>query len=193
MRVRLLASFGVFLVLSGTRVFAQANVNQNTTTWLYVDAVKGNDGNSGNSSAPFRTIQTAVDNADQTGGGVTIIVNPGVYRENVTIQNHASGNAQLTLQAAVTGTAVIAGSEIITGWKQQNATTYMTFWPYDLGSCSIPSGWYMKLCAHHDSKGSRDGQRGSSNPGDAFQRYAAGHLLYRRSISPAAYRTACGY
>ena len=90
MRMRLLASFGVFLVLSGTRVFAKANVNQNSGTWLYVDAVNGNDGNSGNSSAPFRTIQAAVDNADRTGGGVTIIVNPGVYRENVTIQNHGS-------------------------------------------------------------------------------------------------------
>jgi hypothetical protein len=145
MRMRLLASFGVFLVLSGTRVFAQANVNQNPATWFYVDAVKGNDGNSGNSSAPFRTIQAAVDNADHTGGGVTIIVNPGVYRENVTIQNNGSGNAPLTLQAAVTGTAVIAGSEIITGWMQQNATTYMAYWPYDLGSCPIPSGWYMSF------------------------------------------------
>ena len=109
MRMRLLASFGVFLVLSGTRVFAQANVNQNSGTWFYVDAVNGNDGNSGNSSAPFRTIQAAVDNADQTGGGVTIIVNPGVYRENVTIQNHGSGNAQLTFSCWV-GTAFPKGS-----------------------------------------------------------------------------------
>ncbi|HET6207738.1 MAG TPA: right-handed parallel beta-helix repeat-containing protein [Terracidiphilus sp.] len=40
---------------------------------------------------------------------------------------------------------MIAGSEIITGWKQQNATTYMTYWPYNLGSCPIPSGWYMSF------------------------------------------------
>jgi hypothetical protein len=125
MRVRLLASFGVFPVLSGTRVFAQANVNQNSTTSFYVDAVNGNNGNAGNSSAPFKTLQAAIDNADQlnhSGSGVTIIVKPEVYRENVTIQNHGSTSPSLTVQASVTGTAVIAWSEIITGWNQQNAT-----------------------------------------------------------------------
>ena len=116
---------------------------------------------------PFSTIQAAVDNADKLnkkGTAVTIIVNPGIYREHVMIQNHGATSAPLTVQAAVTGKAVITGSEIITGWQQQNPTTYMTYWPYDLGSCPIPPGWYIVFRAHHPAKGSRDGQRGFAYP-----------------------------
>jgi Right handed beta helix region len=145
---RLSAFLGVFLALAGARMFAQANVNPNPSTWLYVDAFVGNDGNSGLQSSPFKTIQAAVNAANvlnQARNGVTIIVNPGVYRESVNVSNDASTSAPLIIQAATTGTAVIAGSEIMTGWEQQNSTTYMTAWPYDLGYCAIPSGWNMYI------------------------------------------------
>ncbi len=127
-------------------MFAQANVNQYLPIWLYVDAVVGNDSNSGAQTSPFKTIQAAVNLANalnQQGTGVAIVVNPGVYRESVSIQNQNSTSAPLLVQAAVPGTAVITGSEIITGWQQQKPTVYMAKWPYDLGPCAIPSGWYM--------------------------------------------------
>lgn len=148
MRIRLAAFIGLFLALSGTYVFAQANVNQSTATSLYVDAVSGNDGNIGSPSAPFKTIQAAVNVSNllnQSGVGVAIIVNPGVYRESVNIQNVGSTSAPLVVQASVTGTAVIAGSEIMTGWRQQNSTTYMTRWRDDVGTCTNPPGWYMAI------------------------------------------------
>lgn len=138
------ASISAVLALSGTQVFAQANVNENQETWVYVDANAGSDSNSGSPQSPLKTIQTAVNFANslnQTGTAVRIIVNPGVYREYVTIQYDQSTTAPLTVQAEAPGTAVITGAEVVSGWKQQNATTYMSYWPHDVGSCAIPSGW----------------------------------------------------
>ena len=140
----LAASIRAVLVLSGTQVFAQANVNENQETYLYVDANAGSDTNSGSQQSPFQTIQTAVNVANalnQGGTGARIIINPGIYRESVNIQYDQSTTAPLTVQAATSGSAVITGSEVVSGWKQQNPTTYMTYWPHDVGYCAIPSGW----------------------------------------------------
>lgn len=142
------ASFLAVLALTGTRVFAQANVNENKETYLYVDAAVGSDGNSGSWQSPFKTIQYAVNVANslnQAGTGVRVIVNPGTYREYVNISNVSSTAAPFTLQAATPGTAIIAASDVVTNWKQQNATTYMTYWPYSAGPCAIPSGWPTTL------------------------------------------------
>jgi hypothetical protein len=120
------ASVVAVLALTGARVFAQANVNENKETYLYVDAAVGSDGNSGSQQSPFKTIQNAVNVANslnQTGTGVRVIVNPGTYREYVNIANVSSTAAPFTLQAATPGTAVIAASDVVTNWKQQNATT----------------------------------------------------------------------
>ena len=128
----------------GSRASAQANVVENQTTYVYVDANVGSDSNSGAQATPLKTIQAAINKANtynQQGVGVKVIVNAGVYREAVTIGNYKTTGATLTVQAAVAGTAVIAGSNVITGWTQQNATTYQAAWPYNLGYCAIPSGW----------------------------------------------------
>lgn len=138
------ASISAVLALSGTQVFAQANVNENQETYIFVDANAGNDTNSGSQQSPFRTIQMAVNFANalnQAGTGVRVVVNPGVYREAVTIQYDQSTAATLTVQAATPGTAVITGADVVSGWKQQNATTYMSYWPSGVGTCAIPSGW----------------------------------------------------
>jgi Right handed beta helix region len=132
------------LVVTGDRASAQANVTENQGTYLYVDAQFGSDGNSGAQTSPFKTIQAAINKANvynQQNVGVKVIVNPGIYREAVYITNYKSTSATLTVQAAVAGTAVIAGSNILTGWTQQTSAIYDTPWAYDLGYCSIPSGW----------------------------------------------------
>jgi hypothetical protein len=132
------------LAITGNRASSQANVVENQSTYLYVDAQNGADTNSGVQSAPFKTIQAAVNkaNADnQIGIGTKVMIAAGVYREFVNIGNYKSTSATLTLQAAVAGTAVIAGSNILTGWTQQTSTIYDTAWNYNLGYCAIPSGW----------------------------------------------------
>ena len=118
--------FAAFAVFAG-RASAQANVVENQTTLLYVDASAGSDSNAGAQSTPFKTIQAAVNKANslnQQGIGVKVIVNSGVYRESVAIGNYKTTSATLTIQAGVAGKAIIAGSNVVTGWSQQNATTW---------------------------------------------------------------------
>lgn len=132
------------LAVSGSRASAQANVIENQTSFLYVDAQLGSDSNSGAQSSPLKTIQVAINKANalnQQNIGVKVIVNAGVYREAVSIGNYKATSAPLTVQAAVAGTAVISGANVISGWTQQNATTYQAVWPYALGNCAIPAGW----------------------------------------------------
>ncbi len=139
-------SLSIFAV-SGFHALSQANVIENQTTLLYVDAQKGSDANPGTSSAPLRTIQAAVNKANtnnQKSIGTKIIVNSGVYRESVAINPVSKQTAvPLTIQAAVTGTAVISGANVLTNWSPDPSysSAYMTsFFPV-MGICSMPSGW----------------------------------------------------
>ena len=132
----------VTLVLLANRAIAQANETENQRTFLYVDANLGSDTNSGAQSSPFKTIQVGVNKANainQTGVGVKVVVNPGVYREFVNIGNYKTTNATFTLQAAITGTAIIAGSDVLTGWTQAG-DIYSRAW-INQSLCSVPSGW----------------------------------------------------
>ena len=43
-----------------TRMSAQANINENESSYIYVDANNGSDGNSGTAGSPLLTIQAAV-------------------------------------------------------------------------------------------------------------------------------------
>lgn len=132
------------LCLIANRASAQANVTENQSTYIYVDAKAGSDSNSGAQSSPFKTIQAAINKADtdnQNNIGVKVIVNPGVYRESVTIGNYKSTGAALTVQAASTGTAIIAGSNVITNWANAGGGIYSHVWTESLGWCAIPSGW----------------------------------------------------
>lgn len=134
------------LALAGTRVLSQANVTENQTTYIYVSTA-GSDSHSGTSSSPLRTIQAAVDRANtnnQKRIGTKVIVNSGVYRESVSINQISNqSTVPLTIQAASTGSAIIAGSEVLTGWStvSGHAYTYMHSWNYNFGYCAIPAGW----------------------------------------------------
>ena len=132
------------LLVTGSRVRAQANVVENQSNYLYVDAKTGSDSNSGAQTAPFKTIQAAINKAsslNQQGIGVKVIVNDGVYRESVTIGNYKSTSATLTVQAANTGNAIISGSDVVAGWTQENSTTWQAHFSHTTGFCAIPSGW----------------------------------------------------
>ncbi len=135
--------FAIFQV-TGSRASAQANVVENQTTYIYVDGNLGSDSNSGVQAKPYKTIQTGINKANslnQQGIGVKVIVNAAVYREAVIIGNYKVTSAPLTVQAAVAGTAIIAGSNVVTGWTQQNSTTWQAPFSDAAGFCAIPSGW----------------------------------------------------
>lgn len=135
------------VAVAGPRLFAQANVTENQTTVLYVDAQTGSDSNSGASSAPLKTIQAAINKANsnnQKSIGTRVVVNPGVYRETVNI-DPVSGQtaAPLTVQAAKNGTAIIAASDLLTGWSadSQYSGAYVANWVPAQSTCALPAAW----------------------------------------------------
>lgn len=135
------------LAFAGVRANSQANVNENQKTFLYVDTAKGSDSNPGTAAQPLKTIGAAVSKANannQKSIGTKIIVNPGVYREFVNVSSISKQtSAPLTLEAAVTGAAIVAGSDVLTGWSQDSESPliYSHSWNYNFGNCAIPSGW----------------------------------------------------
>jgi hypothetical protein len=135
------------LAFPGVRALSQAKVTENQTTYIYVDAEKGADGNVGSASWPFKTIQAAVNKADlnnQKSVGTKVIINAGVYRETVNIAPiSGQTSATMTIEAATAGTAIIAGSEVLTGWSLQSEkpVIYERTWPYYLGACALPYDW----------------------------------------------------
>ncbi len=143
-RKALFALLPAILLVLGIRASAQAHVTENQSTYLYVDAKTGNDGHTGAKSSPLKTIQAAVDKADtnnQKNIGTKIIVNSGVYRETVSVTAYRSTSAPITIQAAVTGGAIISASDVLTGWSAQSSGIYTHTWTPNLGTCAIPSGW----------------------------------------------------
>ncbi len=73
----------------------------------YVDSVKGNDSNSGISSAPWKTIQKAANTVE---GGSVVQVRPGKYDERVVIARSGLPGALITFKAQ--GSVVTQGFTI---------------------------------------------------------------------------------
>jgi len=142
-----IALFVSTLALLGSQAFSQAHVTENQTTLIYVDAKSGSDSNSGTQSSPLRTIQAAVTKAKTNNTksiGTKVLINPGVYREAVTIYSNSNQtSAPMTFQATQTGQAIIAGSDVLTNWYHttNNLSVFTHSWTYDFGSCAVPSGW----------------------------------------------------
>jgi hypothetical protein len=133
--------------IAGPFAYSQANVVENQTTILYVDAQSGSDANSGVSSAPLKTIQAAVNKANtnnQKSIGTKIIVNSGTYRETVNVDPvTAQTPVPLTIQAATSGAAIISASDVLTAWSPdpQYSGAYVANWTPAQSTCALPSGW----------------------------------------------------
>jgi Right handed beta helix region len=147
--MRTLKAFSALLLLailavSGNRASAQANIIENQSTYVYVDVSLGSDSNSGAQTKPFKTLQAGINKAitlNQQNIGVKVIVNSGVYRESIQIGNSKATRAPFTIQAAVTGGAVVSGADVVHGWTQQNSTTWQAPFSDTAGFCPVPSGW----------------------------------------------------
>ncbi|WP_348261031.1 right-handed parallel beta-helix repeat-containing protein [Telmatobacter sp. DSM 110680] len=137
----------IVLFIAEPSARSQANVIENQTTVLYVDAQKGSDSNVGSTSSPLKSIQAAVNKANvnnQNQVGTKIIVNAGVYRETVGINPISNQTTvPLTIQAAVTGTAIISGANVLSNWATDStySSAYTTSWYPTMGTCPLPSGW----------------------------------------------------
>ena len=125
---------------------------------FYVDTLSANanDANSGAADRPLRTIgKAAAIAADSSLGStnVRVIINPGVYRESVSLQpKGARANAAIHFQAKENGTAIIAGSDVWTGWQKQGAANVYTHpWPYQWGYGPL-SGRVAGECHAHANR-----------------------------------------
>lgn len=133
-------------MIHGNRALAQANINENQSTYIYVNGSTGSDSNSGTSSRPFRTIQAAVNQAvadARSGIGTKVVIASGTYRETVTL-NYRS-NVPITVQAASTGGVVIDGSNVLSGFWKPTSAVYAYSWKDTVAGCALPSGWYTGM------------------------------------------------
>ena len=143
------------LVALSTLVFSSMALSQGTgasvnesleTAFIYVDQYNGNDSNPGTITQPLQTIGASVTIAEtnnSNGIGSRVIINPGIYREAVTVsplQNQTS--LPITFEAAFNGTAIVSGSEAFVGWQVYagNNNIYTNSWPYAWGLCNTLAG-----------------------------------------------------
>jgi hypothetical protein len=123
--------------------FGQANINENLeTAYIYVNGTTGSDSNPGTQSKPLQTIGAAASMAqtnNQNSIGSRVIINPGTYRESVTL-NYSSRDTSLpiTFEAATNGTVIVSGATVYTGWVKYaaNPSIYTNSWLNDWGTCA---------------------------------------------------------
>lgn len=120
--------------------WAQANVNENLeTVTVYVDTVHGSDSNPGTQSKPYATIGKAASVAttnNQSNIGTRVIINPGTYREAVTlVKDGKTTTKPITFEAATNGTVVVSGADVWTGWTA-SSNLYTHSWQYRWGTCA---------------------------------------------------------
>ena len=80
----------------------------------YVDALSGtcNNAGPGTQAQPYCTINAAI--AAHSGPGITIVVNPGTYREQVTIPANGAAGSPFTIRASGPGVAIDGSDDFST-------------------------------------------------------------------------------
>jgi hypothetical protein len=123
--------------------WCQATVNESLeTAFIYVDATNGSDSNPGTAILPLQTIGAAESLAETNNVnniGSRVIINPGVYREAVSIESPYNVTSMpITFEAAVNGTAFVSGAQQYTGWQVDsgNNNVYTNTWAYAWGVCN---------------------------------------------------------
>jgi len=130
-----------------SQAWAQATIDEGEeTATLWVDASKGSDSNPGTQQKPLKTIGEAAAVAmtnNENSIGTKVIINPGTYREAITLQNNSKTTSlPMTFEAATNGTVTVSGADIWTGWNQYsgNSNIYTLAWPYQWGLCAADAG-----------------------------------------------------
>jgi hypothetical protein len=146
--IRLANAFAMvtgLVLLATAMVWGQANVNEGEeTAHVYVDGTKGSDSNSGAQSTPFKTLNKAVSVAitnNQKSVGTQVVINPGTYRESLTLTPSQKTSLPITLEAATKGTVTVSGADVWGSWTAYsgNNQIYERSWPYTWGTCTDPA------------------------------------------------------
>jgi hypothetical protein len=136
----------ITLLLPGfflARSFAQATVNESLeTATVYVDTATGSDTNPGTESEPLKTIGASVTLAEtnnHNGIGTKVIIEPGTYRESISLNyNKKDTSLPITLEAATNGTVIVSGATVYAGWAKYSANNsiYTNSWNNDWATCA---------------------------------------------------------
>ncbi|MFM2095738.1 MAG: hypothetical protein RIS70_2862, partial [Planctomycetota bacterium] len=79
-------------------------------------SLQGNDAASGTATAPWRTLQHAVDALQP---GDTVLIGPGNYRERITVRRGGTSAAPITVSALPGARVVISGADLFSdGWSK---------------------------------------------------------------------------
>jgi hypothetical protein len=100
------------------------------------------DSNPGTERLPLKTVGRAAEIAAATnaaGVTATVVIHPGIYREAVAVR--AERATPVTFQAAETGTVILSGSDVWTGWQPWRVGVYRHAWPFRWGLAAIPAHW----------------------------------------------------
>jgi hypothetical protein len=128
--------------------WAQANINEGLeTAFIYVDITHGSDTNgNGSITNPYQTITKGASVAEANnwaGIGTQVNIQPGTYRESITmVSSPRNTSLPITFQAVTNGTVIVSGATELTGWIEYSANhkIYTTDWIYNFGSCAQISG-----------------------------------------------------
>jgi hypothetical protein len=120
----------------------QASINEGLeTAFIYVDAVNGSDSNPGTQAQPLKTISAGASIAqanNQKSIGTRVTINPGTYRESVSL-THSNKDTSLpiTFEAATNGTVIVSGATLFTAWAtySPNPNIFTNSWTHDWGVC----------------------------------------------------------
>lgn len=118
---------------------------------IYVD-INAKTGGDGSLHSPFRNISEA---AASAAAGDTVIVAPGIYRENVDPRNSGTEEARITYVSAEPLGAVITGAERITEWTRVEGGVWMcrlnnaVFGDYNPYTTLVYGDWYFAVPDKH--------------------------------------------
>ena len=100
------------------------------------------DENPGSVEAPVRTIGRATELAAAYNARsipVRIVIGRGTYRESLALfGNGNTTSAPLSLEGQ---DVTISGSDLWTGWTEEDGGVYAHPWPYTWGLAALPDGW----------------------------------------------------
>lgn len=140
------------LLLFPASGWCQAHVNEKLeTAFIYVNGTTGSDSNPGTEAQPLKTIGKAVSMAEtnnQEDIGSRVIIDPGTYREVVTISPAPGATTMpMTFEAATNGTVFVSGAEQYSDWTpySENPSIYTTPWTYNWGLCTPITGAYLPI------------------------------------------------
>ncbi len=107
---------------------------------IYVDAAKGSDSpRCGEISSACKTITQGLNHGTKY-SVVDVIVNPGTYRETISLPSQfgSSTSRTLIIEAAESGTAIIDGADRWAQWTLNGDGTFSHSWQYAWGYAAQP-------------------------------------------------------